>query len=318
MDETMTSTALAAGERGGGDQPAAAIPRFGRPFDHAAVDNAVRTCGAAILESVVPPSLRQQFNAEVDAWLADHPGHRVGPQGDSIYGAFQGYDTLRLHALAAKFPSASALIAHPDIVGWARRMLTPVCSSILLSVAELIEIWPGQIPQFQHRDSDLWVHLPRGEHSVAVNAMVAMTRFTAENGGTWVALGSHLLAAGSQPAAGNCVQAVMDPGSALLFRADLIHGGGANCTADERRRALSLSYQVGWLRTVENGILNVPPSLAVSLPPEVQDLLGYATHDAGDAGGGVLGLFEEGDPHEALVPFLPSRASTPDRPGTPS
>src|SRR5215831_1434201 len=277
------------------------IASFARPYDVSAIDDAVRTDGAVILRGVVSPRLRKQFNSEVGRWLELHPEHKVGPQTDSIYGGFQGYQTLRIHSLVSKFPSVCDLMTHPDLLGWAERALAPICSSVLLSVAELIEIRPGQAAQFPHRDSDLWVHLPRGEHSVAVNAIVAMSPFIAENGATRAALGSHWLPSGADPAPETVVAAVMDAGDAFLFRADLIHGGGANSTADERRRGLSLSYQVGWLRTVEAGTLNVPPAAAAALPPKVQDLLGYAWHDAADAGGGVLGLFEEGDPHAVLA-----------------
>lgn len=62
-----------------------------------------------------------------------------------------------------------------------------------------------------------------------------------------------------------------------------------------------MSYVVGWLRPVENSVLNVPPSVASGLPPKVQDLLGYAPHDGTADRGGLLGLYENGDPHQVLA-----------------
>jgi hypothetical protein len=51
---------------------------------------------------------------------------------------------------------------------------------------------------------------------------------------------------------------------------------------------------------VETCVLTTPPSVARHLPREVQDLLGYAINDGVRGIGGVLGLYENGDPHRAL------------------
>ena len=91
----------------------------------------------------------------------------------------------------------------------------------------------------------------------------------------------------------------MAPGDAVLFRGDLLHGGGEN-DSDGRRRALSISYCAGWLRPVENSFLNLPHATAAALPAKVQALIGYAAHDASDKRGGMVGLFENGDPRLAL------------------
>ena len=91
----------------------------------------------------------------------------------------------------------------------------------------------------------------------------------------------------------------MEPGDTLLFRGDILHGGGAN-TTETRRRGLSLSFCAGWLRPVENAILNIGPTEAVKLPPRVAGLLGYASYDGTAHRGGMLGLYENGAPERAL------------------
>ena len=92
-----------------------------------------------------------------------------------------------------------------------------------------------------------------------------------------------------------------DAGDAVLFRGDILHGGGGNRT-DGPRRGISLSYCAGWLRTVANHQLNVPPAIASGFPERVLALLAYRAHDASAAGGGVLGLYDNGDPAAALTP----------------
>ncbi|WP_280312854.1 phytanoyl-CoA dioxygenase family protein [Nocardia abscessus] len=279
-----------------------AVPRFREPYDWPAIDASVREHGAVVVEGLIAEHLRSDFTAELDAWLREHTDAGQADSGSALYDSFLGRKTLRLHGLAAKIPASGALIAHPDLRAWATRMLAPVSSGIQLNAGELIEIGPGEPAQYPHRDNDSWPHLPHTTDSVLVNAMIALTPFTEENGATNIALGSHEWPIKQNPAADQLVRAVMAPGDVLLFRGDAIHGGGANRTTDERRRGLSLSYCAGWLRPVENSVLNVPPQTAVNLSPEVQALLGYAAHDATAVGGGMLGLYENGDPGRVLFP----------------
>jgi len=91
----------------------------------------------------------------------------------------------------------------------------------------------------------------------------------------------------------------MAAGDAVLFRGDIIHGGGEN-RSDARRRALSISYCAGWLRPVENSFLTVPRDVAAAASPAIQALLGYKAHNATYKSGGLVGLYENGDPALAL------------------
>jgi hypothetical protein len=58
---------------------------------------------------------------------------------------------------------------------------------------------------------------------------------------------------------------------------------------------------LGWLRTEENHYLSTPPEKASALPGVAQELLGYAVHDAIDAGGGYLGAVDLRDPMEMFA-----------------
>jgi hypothetical protein len=57
-----------------------------------------------------------------------------------------------------------------------------------------------------------------------------------------------------------------------------------------------VSYVLGWLRTEENNILAVPPEIARRYPRPVQEILGYAVHDAIASAGGYLGMLGLRDP----------------------
>ena len=277
-----------------------AVPTFDAGGSWDAVDAAVLDDGAAIVRGVISPELVAELNADIDDLLTERPGIGLPATGSGLYDSFLGHRTVRLHCLAARFPSAVHLLDDDAIYGWAERLLAPVCASPLLNTGELIEIGPGEPAQFPHRDTDLWLPLPIGGDPYMVNAIVALTPFTADNGATHVTLGSHRWER-TRPLGGDeTLQAELEPGDAVLFRGDILHGGGANST-DAPRRGISLSYCAGWLRTVENHQLNVPPAIAAGLPERVQALLAYRSHDASAAGGGVLGLYDNGDPAAALM-----------------
>ena len=80
----------------------------------------------------------------------------------------------------------------------------------------------------------------------------------------------------------------------------VIHGGGANRT-DQPRRAVHLSYCLGWLRTEENNYLSIPPAIAAALPSQAQEVLGYSVYDGIARGGGYLGMVRMQDPVDLLA-----------------
>jgi ectoine hydroxylase-related dioxygenase (phytanoyl-CoA dioxygenase family) len=85
-----------------------------------------------------------------------------------------------------------------------------------------------------------------------------------------------------------------------VYLGGTLHAGGANST-EVPRRAVHLSYCLGWLRTEENNILSTPPAVAATLPRRAQELLGYALHDSLRRGGGYLGMVRMQDPVDLLA-----------------
>ncbi len=255
-----------------------------------------RERGAVIVEGWLEAERLAGVNREVDEWLAAHPQAGLPDSGSELYDVFLGHRTLRLHGLAHKLPAwAPGLIADPLLVGWATRCLDAVATSVLLNAGELIQIGPGETAQYLHRDSDSWPALPLGEHPVIVNAIIALDDCTIDNGATYVAAGSHHWPASRQSNHDELTRATMRAGDVLLFRGDLVHGGGANLT-DRRRRVLSISYCAGWLRPVENHAANIPAESIASFEPALRGLLGAGVYDDTSRGGGVLGLVDGAKP----------------------
>lgn len=276
-----------------------ALTRFAPPYDWPLIDATIRDAGVAILVDLVATSTIDRINDEFDTWLSENAGAGAATSGSEIYDMFLGHQTTRLHGIAVKAPTTIELLDHEDVRSWAQRMLAPIASTILLNAGEFIQIGSGESTQFLHRDSDSWP-LPLTDDPLIVNAIIALDAFTLDNGATHIAPGSHRWnSTHAQPTQDDLGRAVMHAGDAVLFRGDLLHGGGAN-TTDKRRRALSLSFCAGWLRPVENSLLNLAPDTLKTLPRTVQEIVGLASYDGTSHRGGMLGLYENGNPSNVL------------------
>ncbi len=271
------------------------LAQFSPVYDWSAINLEMADAGAVILKGFVDVD---ELNAALDAYVSANPGVGLPDTGSAQYDNFLGHQTLRLHGLIDKVPAVTELIGHTDLVHWAEASMTDIADSVLLSAAEVIQIQPGEAKQLLHRDTDSWP-MPRGEVPFVVNAIIALSDFTEDNGATHIVPGSWRWAQEQRAETDEFLQAVMAPGDAVLFRGDLLHGGGEN-KSNGPRRALSISYCAGWLRPVENNLLNISLERVAELPREVQDLVGLKAHDGGRFGSGMVGLFENGDPREFL------------------
>lgn len=253
--------------------------------------------GAAIVEDFLAPARLEALNADFDRVVETlAPGVRrpTMPAMEEFYGA----TTVRFDGLPGKSAAFVEVMQSPVLTGLADRYLLPHCLDYLFNTGQFIEIRPGETAQRLHRDEDAWrfgpliATGPRAQ--LEVEAMVALSGFTAENGATQVVPGSHLWPADREPEPQEILQAEMPAGAALLYLGSTIHGGGANRTEAEIRRGMFVGYVVGWLRTEENMFLTVPLEQVRGFPRRVQELLGYKAHRA-------IGVVDVGDPGVVLT-----------------
>ncbi len=286
--------------RQGGSAMSSGIPRFAAASSAPNVAAGLREHGAVIVEDVLDRDLLARFNAELDPILERTSPARsyLNPALDFFYG-----DRVRqVTGVAAQSRIfAEEILCHPFYGAICDAILGPSCANYQLNVAQVMDRGPGAQQQLLHRDEDVWVHLPRPHPEVELASVIALVDFTAELGATVAAPGSHRWDRARQPRPDELVCAEMPAGSAIVYLGSTIHAGGANTTADRWRRAMHMSFVVGWLRTEENNYLAVPPDLARTLPRRAQELLGYAAHDAINAGGGYLGAVDLLDPVELLA-----------------
>ncbi|MHB8465269.1 MAG: phytanoyl-CoA dioxygenase family protein [Acidimicrobiales bacterium] len=258
--------------------------------------------GAVVVEEMLDPELLTRFNAEIEPLLdAARPDHDRAFVNEAIAWFF-GERTRHVTGVASKSPVfATEILTHPTLLGVCDAVLGPSCARYQLNLAHVLDRGPGAEQQYLHRDELVWVHMPRPHPELQVASIIALVDFTADNGATRIAPGSHRWEPERQAAPDELVAAEMPAGSAVIYLGSTTHAGGANTTSDRWRRGMHLSYVVGWLRTEENHYLTTPPDVARTLPRQSQELLGYAVHDAIASAGGYLGTVELRDPVELLA-----------------
>jgi len=223
--------------------------------------------GYCIIPQVVPVATISDLAKDLDPIFAATPLSQ---------GHFYGFRTKRFGRLLRRSPHVADLVTQPDILAMANAILGPACDRIQLNVAQAIEIHPGEVRQFPHRDHDMWAG-EKGTHEYLVNVIWPLDPFTEANGATQIYPYSHGAAGIAKQEVGKPVIAECEPGSAICFLGSTAHGAGANRT-DRPRRAVVIGYSLGWLKPYENLWLSYPPEVARTFSPELAALAGYVQH----------------------------------------
>ncbi|NND69929.1 MAG: mitomycin antibiotic biosynthesis protein [Halioglobus sp.] len=269
-----------------------ALVQLDNPADVAAIGAALEEHGAVIVHNFLDEAVLAAFNAEVDALLASEEGARRGYANEQI-AEFFGDRVNHLAGLAGKSRNfREHVLCHPTYLSVCDAFLQPNCSDYQLNIAHLMERAPGSEAQFIHRDAWVWKRFPKVAGEIQVASLVALSDFSADNGGTLLVPGSHRWPEERYPEDSEVIATQMPAGSAVIYLGNTFHGGGANTTADNVRRGLHVSYTLGWLRTEENQCLATPLEIVRALPQRAQELLGFGVHDDIGVGGGYLGTVE--------------------------
>ena len=257
------------------------------------VFDAIEQDGGAIITDALPQSLLISFKEELEPYLAAAP-----------YGGddFMGRKTQRIGALVARTPSCREIVTDSRVLALAHHFLGPHTEKVTIHLTQATTINPGEGGQLLHRDREAWGTNIPAQIEPQFNTLWAITDFTAENGATNIAPGSHKWDWNREANDNELTQAVMPKGSVLLYTGTVLHGGGEN-RSSERRIGLNLTYCLAWLRQQENQYLSCPPHIAKDLDEELQDLLGYTQGTYG------LGYFSDPEaPAGSFDPLVPEFA----------
>jgi len=242
----------------------------------------IRRDGYAIVEEMAP-GVVARAKADLDTWIEGTP---FGP------GNFAGEFAKNVEGLVGKSDAAHELMIHDTVLALCDRVLLPNCVRYQLNYTGIMHLEPGTPAQELHRDGGIYPF--RHPHPPTIlAAMWACTDFTAENGATRLAPGSHLWDHDRQAREDEVIAAAMPAGSVLFYVGGVIHGGGANI-ANAKRTGIAIQYSLGWLRQEENLHFAVSPELARTLPDRLARLIGY------EFGGPFLGFVHGDDPHRLI------------------
>ncbi|MET3821208.1 hypothetical protein ACVK00_000122 [Burkholderia sp. PvR073] len=229
------------------------------------------------------------INREVDGPLE---GLREGSSHDNeLIKAFHGAHTKRLTNMITHSKTFGGVLDDDLFHELGEVLYREESGDWWLSTAQVIDIGPGNTTQMLHRDVGnfpplcaLGVNGP----TVFTNLMIALTRFTEENGATRIIPGSQNWDEDYFDSKGTpdmTIAAEMDAGDALLFSGKVIHGGGANVTKNERRRGLTLPMQPSYLTPEEAYPFIVDMDIVRSLSKRVQRIIGFRSqYPAGTPG----------------------------------
>jgi ectoine hydroxylase-related dioxygenase (phytanoyl-CoA dioxygenase family) len=247
----------------------------------------LRRDGALVVENLIDAASAAAVRDGFEPYLQTKP-----------HGAdrFEGAATKRLGSLIVRVPQIHPLVTHPLVLDTVGDVMSDA-TTFQLNATQVVAISPGEQRQPLHRDQWAWDHFPWPVgYEVEVSTMWAFTDFTADNGATRVALGSHLSEGRPRFDESELNVAEMAAGSALFYTGSVMHGAGANTTTNTRVGSI-ISYTRGWLRQHENQYLCVPVEEARKLPEQLQRLIGYSR------GAYAVGYWGDmDDPIEAVRP----------------
>ena len=130
----------------------------------------------------------------------------------------------------------------------------------------------GNPGQQLHSDS----RLPGINYCIVANVLWALDDFTNDNGSTRIVPGSHKIKEFAEDGKiyDEEIRANIKKGSALIFDANLWHGGGANIDGSSRW-ALTLGYARWFIKPSFDYMQNTPIEIYEQLSPERKRLMGY-------------------------------------------
>ncbi len=252
--------------------------------------------GGLIIEGMFPRAVIDAMRAATDERAeAEIPGAATQGLGEDGKG-FVGANTVRFSSLGTLTPAYFEMLDNEVFAAIADAVLLPTCGSYWVNTGQVMYIGPGESAQVLHRDGNNWWEFVSrtwpDSPEITLSMMIGLDEVTEELGATRVVPGSHrwesLERWGDDDL--ETVPAELGPGDALVYSGQVLHGGGANQTADQWRRAMHLSVVAGWLTPEESNPIDYTTEELAQQSPRVQRLLGHRSYDPRPLRGGGLWL----------------------------
>ena len=269
------------------------LTTFNRSQDLEAMRASFQADGAIFVTDFLSPSLCTSLSHTVKAMAGSHAAGGQDPRRFWRY--FHGERTKRFTGIGRHTEAFFDLLEDPLFGHLADQALGDGGPHYWMNTCQAMIIGPGEPAQVLHRDgqnwttvqSALWPKCPE----LTVSMMIALDGVWPELGATRVVPHSHRwLDYDRRPAPCEIESGSFKAGDALVYSGSLLHGGGANETADQIRWALHLSFVVGWLTPEEAITEEYPAPLVSGRSDRVKRLLGHSSFEAPPTQGGRLWL----------------------------
>jgi ectoine hydroxylase-related dioxygenase (phytanoyl-CoA dioxygenase family) len=226
---------------------------------------ALQEHGYAIVDELVSNELMDRIQAEMG------PHIEATPFGQDN---FVGKITRRTGSMIARSEAARQLVMNPLAIATASKFLGHA-STFQLHLTQIISVYPGSPAQPLHQDQLAWDFFPfPDDYHIQCNLLWAMSDYTEEMGATRIVPNSQYGGRDREYGQADSLPAEMKRGSALFYTGKVFHGAGANLS-DKVRKAINITYAVGWVRQEENQYLSTPIEIARTLPDDLLKVMGY-------------------------------------------
>jgi ectoine hydroxylase-related dioxygenase (phytanoyl-CoA dioxygenase family) len=258
----------------------ASLPEYLATQSAEQVMEGVRANGAAIIRGFLDADTVASLNSEIDEHLH---GIRMGSTlDDEFIRAFHGKNTKRMTNLVTLCPTFREHVIDADLLhGLGELSFREESGDWWMTTAQAIDIGPNSPAQPLHRDCQnnppIAALGARGPMVIS-NFFIALSDFTLENGATRVIPGSNLAPTFEFDPAGEFEDTYWVPlkaGDVMFFDGKVTHGGGANVTDDQWRRAVAVAIQPAWITPEEAYPFLIPMDLARTLSRRAQRIVGF-------------------------------------------